>query len=80
VTRVAVEIAKAMPMLADATDEQVRDLVDGWTVLDLPPLSPAVHLTIEWARLTERLVQRVDADTVDALLEVVDRLRAGMAR
>jgi len=79
VTRVAVEIARALPNLAGAHGNELHNLAEGWTS-NVPPLSRGEQIAVRWARITEELLIECDAETVDALLEVVDRLRAGMAR
>jgi len=86
VNRAAVKIARALPSLEGVSDADVAELVAGHAVLRgvaatrRAALSHGETIAVRWARITEELLIECDAETVDALLEVVDRLRAGMAR
>ena len=77
---VAVEIARSLPGLADADESELRQLCNGWAVRGIPPLSNGEQAVVRWARITEEMLWACDAETVDAAVQVFDRMRAGMCR
>ena len=79
--RVAQEIARAaLPALAELDDAQLRRVVynrDWRVVLGYYP-SAGEAAVLNAAFTLELLLERCDGDTVGQVLEVVDRVRAGM--
>lgn len=74
-TRVAVEIARVLPALADKDERHLIAHLVGSPVWSLSRGETAVTV---WAVATERLLENVDRETLAAVLDVFDRITIRM--
>lgn len=79
--RVAQEIARAaLSALAELDDAQLHDVVEKRNFREVVGYWPSAGETavLDAARALGTLLERCDSDTVGQVLDVVDRVRAGM--
>lgn len=73
---VALDIARTLPILAGRTDREITRVMrdsDGARGVLGHYLSSGERAVLTFAQATESMLARVDTDTRDAVLQVVDR-------
>lgn len=75
---VAVEVARTLPCFLGADVADVVKSFPPWGLVC--SLSAGERTVISFAIAAERLLENCDAETVDAVLDALNRVRAGMVR